>query len=82
MVGQALQKMELNLSTQLHPSMVVAGYASGMGAEVSQRAIPFVHSVLGEFQNLDEGSEFIIGLELVLSGLDLVLSGLERLSWD
>lgn len=101
-VGRALQTTELDLTRQLQASMVVANYASGMGAEVSQRAIdreaakdpeaqytaqidlwassseedyPFVHSVLGEFGNLDDGSEFVMGL-------DLVLSGLERLTWS
>ncbi|WP_235343814.1 TetR/AcrR family transcriptional regulator [Brevibacterium sp. UCMA 11754] len=102
LVGQALQKTELDLTRQLQASMVVANYASGMGAEVSQRAIdrealkdpeaqytaqidhwasfseedfPFVHSVLGEFDKLDEASDFVMGL-------DLVLSGLERLTWS
>ena len=102
LVGQALQNSGLDLTRQLQASMVVSTYASGMGAEVSQRAIereaaedaeaqhtaqidhwasfseedfPFVHSVLGEFENLDEASDFVMGL-------DLVLSGLERLTWD
>ncbi|WP_230748350.1 TetR/AcrR family transcriptional regulator [Brevibacterium sp. CCUG 69071] len=100
-IGQALQRTELDLTSQFHASLTVVNYASGMGAEVSQSAIdresmedteaefaeqidrwasfdeeefPFVHSVLGEFAKFDEKSEFIVGL-------DLVLSGIERLSW-
>lgn len=100
-IGQALQKTELDLTSQFHASLAVVNYASGTGAEVSQSAIdreamddtdaefaeqidrwasfdeaefPFVHSVLGEFAKFDEKSEFIVGL-------DLVLSGIERLSW-
>ncbi|WP_226841748.1 TetR/AcrR family transcriptional regulator [Brevibacterium sp. FME37] len=100
-IGQALQKMELNVTTQFHASLAVVNYASGMGAEVSQGAInreaavdaeaefaeqvdhwssfspeqfPFVHSVLEEFQNFDDKSEFV-------AGLDLLLSGIERQTW-
>lgn len=100
-IGQALQRTELDLTSQFHASLAVVNYASGMGAEVSQGAIdreamddtdaefaeqidrwasfneeeyPFVHSVLGEFAKFDEKSEFVMGL-------DLVLSGIERLTW-
>ncbi|WP_210604338.1 TetR/AcrR family transcriptional regulator [Brevibacterium oceani] len=38
-VGQALQRTELDLTTQFHASLAVVNYASGMGAEVSQGAI-------------------------------------------
>ncbi len=40
----------------------------------SVEEFPFVHSVLDEFMNFDDRSEFI-------AGLDLVLSGVERLTW-
>ena len=35
--GQILQRMELSTSQQFHASMAVSNYASGMGAEISQR---------------------------------------------
>ena len=35
--GQILQRMELSTSQQFHASMAVTNYASGMGAEISQR---------------------------------------------
>ncbi|MFE1084915.1 TetR/AcrR family transcriptional regulator [Brevibacterium sediminis] len=38
-IGQALQRTELDLTTQFHSSLAVVNYASGMGAEVSQGAI-------------------------------------------
>jgi len=35
--GQILQRMELSTSQQFHASMAVTTYATGMGAEISQR---------------------------------------------
>ncbi len=35
--GQILQRMELSTSQQFHASMAVTNYASGVGAEISQR---------------------------------------------
>lgn len=40
----------------------------------SPEQFPFVHSVLEEFQNFDDKSEFV-------AGLDLLLSGIERQTW-
>lgn len=99
--GQILQRMELTTAQQFHASLSITNYASGMGAEISQRQdqreaedaeqmfreqlerwdhastqeFPFVHSVLGEFRRHDDRSEFVAGLELLLSGI-------ERLTWE
>ncbi|RKQ35397.1 TetR/AcrR family transcriptional regulator [Kocuria tytonis] len=98
--GQILQQMELDPTQQFHASLAVTNYASGMGAEISQRQdlrdaedaeqmfreqlerwdrastreFPFVHSILGEFRRHDDRSEYI-------AGLNLLLSGIERQTW-
>lgn len=44
-------------------------------ASLDEAKFPFVHSVLDEFRKFDDRSEFV-------KGLDLILSGLERLTWN